>query len=91
MAAHVGFSEPYLCQVFKAETGSSILTRLNEIRMMRAYEMLSSGNYLIKQVAMEVGIPDPFYFNRLFKKKFGVAPKTVKNIQSDKMDNFKKE
>ncbi|MNC18201.1 HTH-type transcriptional activator Btr [compost metagenome] len=91
VAAHVGFSEPYLCQVFKAETGSSILTRLNEIRMMRAYEMLSSGNYLIKQVAMEVGIPDPFYFNRLFKKKFGVAPKTVKNIQSDKMDNFKKE
>ncbi|MGN7764519.1 response regulator transcription factor [Paenibacillus sp. 22594] len=91
VAAHVGFSEPYLCQVFKAETGSSILTRLNEIRMMKAYEMLSSGNYLIKQVAMEVGIPDPFYFNRLFKKKFGVAPKTVKNIQSDKMDNFKNE
>ncbi|WP_019912458.1 response regulator transcription factor [Paenibacillus sp. HW567] len=81
VAAHVGFSEPYLCQVFKAETGSSILTRLNEIRMLKAYEMLSSGNYLIKQVAMEVGIPDPFYFNRLFKKRFGVAPKTVKNIQ----------
>ena len=81
VAAHVGFSEPYLCQVFKAETGSSILTRLNEIRMTKAYEMLSSGNYLIKQVAMEIGIPDPFYFNRLFKKRFGVAPKTVKNIR----------
>lgn len=91
VAAHVGFSEPYLCQVFKAETGSSILTRLNEIRMVKAYEMLSSGNYLIKQVAMEIGIPDPFYFNRLFKKKFGVAPKTVKNIQAHKMDNFKNE
>ncbi|WNS43140.1 response regulator [Paenibacillus sp. MMS20-IR301] len=81
VAAHVGFSEPYLCQVFKAETGSSILTRLNEIRMTKAYEMLSSGNYLIKQVAMEIGIPDPFYFNRLFKKRFGVAPKTVKKIR----------
>lgn len=91
VAAFVGFSEPYLCQVFKAETGSSILTRLNEIRMQKAYEMLSSGNYLIKQVAMEVGISDPFYFNRLFKKRFGVAPKTVKNVPPGKMEDFKKE
>ncbi|ACT00429.1 response regulator transcription factor [Paenibacillus sp. JDR-2] len=78
VAAHVGLSEPYLCQVFKTETGSSILTRLNEIRLNKAHEMLASGNYLVKQVAIEVGIPDPFYFNRLFRKRYGVAPKNVK-------------
>jgi len=89
VAAHVGFSEPYLCQVFKAETGSSILTRLNEIRMAKAYEMLASGNYLIKQVALEIGIPDPFYFNRLFKKRYGMAPKTVKKTPGENKDNFK--
>ncbi|WP_059052874.1 response regulator transcription factor [Paenibacillus senegalimassiliensis] len=81
IAAHVGFSEPYLCQVFKAETGVSLLTYLNEIRMNKAHEMLSTGNYLIKQVSMEVGIPDPFYFNRLFRKRYGVAPKTIKKNQ----------
>ncbi len=78
VAVYVGLSEPYLCQVFKADTGQSILTYLNEIRMTKAYEMLSTGNYLVKQAAIEVGIPDPFYFNRLFKKRFGVAPKNVK-------------
>lgn len=88
IAAHVGFSEPYLCQVFKTETGYSILSYLNEIRMTKAYEMLSSGNYLIKQVALEIGIPDPFYFNRLFKKRYGVAPKSIKKNQNDKMDNI---
>ncbi|MBB6637118.1 response regulator [Cohnella thailandensis] len=88
VASHVGLSEPYLCQVFKAETGTSILTRLNEIRMARAYELLASGKYLIKQAAIEVGIPDPFYFNRLFKKRFGIAPKNVKKRQ-EKMDDFK--
>ncbi|SFF05046.1 Two-component response regulator, YesN/AraC family, consists of REC and AraC-type DNA-binding domains [Paenibacillus algorifonticola] len=78
VASYVALSEPYLCQLFKAETGSSILTRLNEIRMNRAYEMLLSGKYLVKQVAIEVGIPDPFYFNRLFRKRFGHAPKNIK-------------
>ncbi|MBW7456032.1 AraC family transcriptional regulator, partial [Paenibacillus sepulcri] len=78
VAAHVNLSGPYLCQVFKAETGQSILTTLNEIRMVKAYEMLASGKYLVKQAAIEVGIPDPFYFNRLFKKRYGIAPKHVK-------------
>ncbi len=78
IAARVGLSEPYLCQVFKADTGLSILTYLNEIRMAKAYELLSSGKYLVKQAALEVGIPDPFYFNRLFRKRYGIAPKNVK-------------
>ncbi|MFS0725477.1 response regulator transcription factor [Paenibacillus sp. 1P07SE] len=91
IAHHVGLSEPYLCQLFKAETGSSIITRLNEIRMAKAYEMLASGQYLIKQVAISVGIPDPFYFNRLFRKRFGMAPKLVKNKADKKMDDFQTE
>lgn len=78
VASQVGLSEPYLCQLFKAETGVSILTMLNDIRMAKARELLASGNYLIKQAAIEVGIPDPFYFNRLFKKKYGVSPKNIK-------------
>lgn len=78
VAAHVGLSEPYLCHVFKAETGRSLLTHLNEIRMLKAYALLETGRYLVKQAAAEVGIHDPFYFNRLFKKRFGIAPKSVK-------------
>ncbi|MDP4098148.1 response regulator [Paenibacillus sp. P96] len=78
VAAHVGLSEPYLCQLFKAETGRGIVAQLNEIRMKKAYELLASGRYLVKQASFEVGIHDPFYFNRLFKKRFGISPKKVK-------------
>lgn len=78
VAAHVGLSEPYLCHVFKAETGRSLLTHLNEVRMLKAYALLETGRYLVKQAGAEVGIHDPFYFNRLFKKRFGIAPKSVK-------------
>lgn len=82
IAAYVNLSEPYLCQVFKVETGQSILTYLNDIRMNHAYQMLSSGQWLVKQVALEVGIHDPFYFNRLFKKRYGISPKQIKPVLS---------
>lgn len=78
IAASVHLSEAYLCSIFKAETGKSILTCLNDIRMDRACELLSSRNMLVKEVAAEVGIHDPFYFNRLFKKRYGISPKKVK-------------
>lgn len=80
IAAYVNLSEPYLCQIFKIETGQSILTYLNDIRMSHAYQLLSSGQWLVKQVALEVGIHDPFYFNRLFKKRYGISPKQIKPV-----------
>jgi AraC-like DNA-binding protein/DNA-binding NarL/FixJ family response regulator len=78
IARTVNLSETYLCQIFKAETGKSIMTYLNEIRMQRAYDLLASGRYLVKEAACEVGIHDPFYFNRLFKRRFGMPPKNVR-------------
>ncbi|MFD1177527.1 response regulator [Paenibacillus puldeungensis] len=78
IAERVNLSETYLCQIFKTETGRSILTYVNELRMKKAYELLASGKYLVKQAAAQVGIDDPFYFNRLFKKHFGISPKSVK-------------
>ncbi|MGN7355853.1 helix-turn-helix transcriptional regulator [Paenibacillus sp. SAF-054] len=82
VAMHVNLSETYLCQIFKTDTGKSIMTFLNELRMAKAYELLSSGQWLVKEVAAEVGIHDPFYFNRLFKKHYGVPPKQVKSKET---------
>lgn len=85
VSVHVNLSETYLCQIFKTDTGKSIMTYLNELRMAKAYELLSSGQWLVKEAAAEVGIHDPFYFNRLFKKHFGVPPKQVKPKETPDM------
>lgn len=82
VAAHVNLSEAYLCQLFKAETGKSILNCLNDFRMSKAHELLASGRFLVKEAAAEVGIHDPFYFNRLFRRKYGVSPKQIKSHTS---------
>ncbi len=83
IANYVNLSEAYLSKVFKTETGKSIISYVNTLRMQKAYHLLQQGHYLVKEVAWEVGIDDPFYFNRLFKKEFGISPKQIK-MEKDK-------
>ncbi|MGP4038740.1 response regulator transcription factor [Gracilibacillus sp. D59] len=78
IASYVNLSEAYVSKVFKAETGKSIIAYVNELRMQKAYHLLEQGEYLVKEVSWQVGIDDPFYFNRLFKKEFGISPNQVK-------------
>lgn len=74
ISAYVSLNEKYLCRIFKEDTGISIIQYLNQLKMEYAAEQLKNPNALIKEVADSVGIADQFYFNRLFKKYFGVAP-----------------
>ena len=48
---------------------------LNEERMKAAKElMLQNKGITTKDVALQIGLQDEFYFSRLFKKKEGVSP-----------------
>ncbi len=78
IAKKVNLTDTYLCKIFKTDVGKSIIDYINELKMKKAYELLDSKDYLIKEAAAAVGIDDQFYFNRLFKKYFGVTPKEVK-------------
>lgn len=74
LAALVRMNETYLCTVFKAQTGKSIVQYINDAKLDRAKALLVTGRFLVKEVAAAVGIDDPFYFNRLFHRRFGDAP-----------------
>lgn len=74
MAREACLSAPYFGQVFLHETGMSPKAYLNSIRLDRARELLKNPALSIGEVADSVGIPDPAYFNRLFKKRFHLPP-----------------
>ena len=74
VSEHVGLSSGYLCRIFKDETGISINTHINQLRMARAEELLKDKNSYIKEVAISVGFEDQLYFSRLFKRYHGVTP-----------------
>lgn len=68
LANHVNLNESYLCRMFKKEVGQSITDYLNLLRIEKAKELLQSTDLLVKEVGAKVGIHNPYYFNRLFKK-----------------------
>ena len=71
-AQHFGFSASYLSRKFKQETGKSFVEYLTGIRMENAKGYARSGAKMFKTAA-DVGIPDPNYFGRCFKKYTGMS------------------
>lgn len=72
VAQMFGFSSSYLSRKFKLETGKSFVEYLTECRMERAKEMAKTNSKMFA-TAIDVGIPDPNYFGRCFKKYTGMS------------------
>ncbi len=65
----------YLSSLFKKEMGVSLTSFVNNRRIERAKRLLSMTNLPIKTIAQQCGVPDIYYFGRLFKKITGTTPK----------------
>lgn len=73
-AQKVGLSAGYLSNLFKQETGTNFVVRLNGIRMERAARLLVETNGKTCDIAGQVGFTDSTYFCRVFRKVFGKSP-----------------
>ncbi len=74
VAEHTFVTTFYISRMFKKELGTSFIDYLNDIRIEKAKELLKDVKYKSYEVASLVGIPDPHYFSRLFKKHSGISP-----------------
>ena len=75
IAKNMYLSPVYISKIFKEEMGESPIRYLIQIRLEKAKEILqdeSCGS--IRDVAAEVGYEDVYYFSKLFKKYYGIAP-----------------
>ena len=83
LAALLHFSEPYFMRFFKKHTGTTCVDYINDFRMNKATELLTTSNISIMEVAMQVGMHNISYFNRMFKKKYQMTPKEYRreNLQ----------
>ncbi|MCR5669490.1 MAG: response regulator [Butyrivibrio sp.] len=72
IAQHFGFSASYLSRKFKQDTGKKFIEYLTDLRMKKAMEIAGTGVKMY-QAASDVGIPDPNYFSRCFKKYTGMS------------------
>ncbi|WP_155590496.1 helix-turn-helix transcriptional regulator [Lysinibacillus cavernae] len=63
-----------LSYVFRKHAGMGPAEYLLKYRINMAQEMLFTSDVPVQQIAETVGIGDPFYFSRVFKKQFGISP-----------------
>ena len=70
----VDFSESHFMRYFKETMGTSFVDYLNEYRLTMSARLLQSSESSILNIAAEVGFENVSYFNRAFKKKYGITP-----------------
>jgi AraC-like DNA-binding protein len=77
LAAAARLSERYVNELMY-EAGASFTTRLNELRLRKAAELLAHAKGRISDIAFDCGFNDLSYFNRCFRRRFGLTPSAAR-------------
>jgi AraC-like DNA-binding protein len=78
IAQECNLNAAYLCRLFQRYGHQSPYQYLLRLKMNQAAELLPQPGALVKQVAHQTGLADPFHFSRVFKKVFGLSPDTFR-------------
>lgn len=74
LGEEMGLSRVQLYRKVKAITGLTPVELLRQMRLQKAYSLLTSTTKTISEIAYEVGFGTPGYFSSCFKKQFGKYP-----------------
>ncbi len=64
----------YCCSLFLKETGMTFSQYITRIRLDKAIDLLLNTHMTISKIAVLTGYTDSLYFNKVFKKQFGITP-----------------
>lgn len=73
-------SVPGLYRIFQRHMHMSVNNYINKIRLEKASVLLEGSSCTITEISNMVGFDDPIYFSRLFKKYYGMSPKTYRGM-----------
>ncbi len=76
-----GLSDSHFSTVFKNHTGCSVMEYIERLRLQFAQELLDTTNLPVQEIAQQIGMQDPFYFSRRFRKLYGASPRIHRQQQ----------
>jgi AraC-like DNA-binding protein len=82
VASKFNFTEEYLSNFFKNQTGQSFSSYVENNRLAKACELLKEGNINIEEISEEVGYNSSRVFRRAFKRCYGVSPTSYKSVDT---------
>lgn len=75
---HVGLTKEYTCNIFKRETGKTLIDYINERKILLAKELILNNEMSLTEVSEYLGFDNYNYFSRLFKKYLQSSPMALK-------------
>lgn len=78
LADRVNFTPSYMSQLFRQTTGKSIVDFINEIRIEKGKELLTTTNLNINEIVRQIGFTNTQYFHKVFKKTYGITPNDMR-------------
>ena len=76
VAREVGMTPGHLTTIVRRRTGRTVQDWIIDRRMAESRRLLADTDLPIQEVARRVGITDPGYFSRLFRRTHGTTPRS---------------
>ncbi|HMJ65723.1 MAG TPA: helix-turn-helix transcriptional regulator, partial [Candidatus Binatia bacterium] len=80
LAAHCGCSVRHLGKLFRSFFGISLRGKQQELRLLKARQLLSETDTRIIDVASGIGFREQAVFSAAFKRRFGVTPSKWRQV-----------
>ncbi len=75
-----GIPERSLKRRFKAASGSTLIDRIQHLRIEEAKRLLEEGQHSVDDISYAAGYEDPSFFRRLFKRTTGMSPSQYRRM-----------
>ncbi|MBP1156782.1 MULTISPECIES: response regulator [unclassified Paenibacillus] len=79
---HLRLHPAYLSRIYKLETGENISEYMTRLKLEKSVQLLMLSTMKIYEIAMEIGYQNPNYFNKVFKKHFGLTPQEYRTAKA---------
>lgn len=68
------YSRSFLCKTFKEQTGETLITCLNRLKIEEAKRLLKETSLTVTDISASLGFREVKYFDAIFKKQTGFTP-----------------
>ncbi len=80
IADHLKISSGHLSSTFSRYMNQTVSDYIAEVKITHAKELIDSGQYLIYEIADQLGFENAYYFSKVFKKVTGMSPKNYEGL-----------
>lgn len=79
LCTHFHFGKSHLSQVFRKNTGQSLMHYFLELKFTEAKRLLREEGLTVTETSEQLGFENPQYFSRMFHRYVGMSPATFRN------------